>query len=368
MSNQSLLQTALHAEHVAAGGKMVDFAGWHMPLHYGSQIEEHKQVRNQAGQFDVSHMTVVDLEGDGAADFLRRAVANNVDKLKSAGRALYGGLLNESGGVVDDLIVYRREAGYRLVVNAGTRAKVLEWLADLKGDNTTFTLVERPELGIIAVQGPQAIERCVAALPRTEAAQTLKPFWMVEDGDWMIARTGYTGEDGFELILPNDDAVPAFRALQAAGVPPIGLGARDTLRLEAGLNLYGHDMDDAVNPLAANMGWPIAWEPQDREFVGRAALEKIKVERAHEQLLGVVLTDRGVLREGQEIATNAGPGIVTSGAFSPTLGYSIGLARVPLAATGTASVEIRKKRFELVLVKPPFVRNGQQVYKPLANK
>lgn len=365
MSNQSLGKTALHAEHVAAGGKMVDFAGWHMPLNYGSQIEEHKQVRACAGQFDVSHMTVIDAQGAGLVDFLRRVVANNIDKLKAPGRALYGALLNEAGGVIDDLIVYRRAEGFRLVVNAGTRQKVLDWLALQQGDDTSFTFIERADLAILAVQGPEAIARCAEALPRTAAAAELKPFWMIEDGEWMVARTGYTGEDGFELILPNSDAVAAYRALLTAGVPPIGLGARDTLRLEAGLNLYGHDMDENVNPLSANMAWTIGWAPEDRDFIGRRALAEIKAAGSHEQLLGVVLRDRGVLREGQEITTNAGPGVLTSGAFSPTLGYSIAFARVPLAATGKATVEIRKKQFDIELVRPPFVRNGIQVYKPL---
>ena len=344
---------------------MVDFAGWHMPLHYGSQIEEHKRVREGAGLFDVSHMTVIDLVGEGVADFLRRVVANNIDKLKSSGRALYGALLNDAGGVVDDLIVYRRDEGYRLVVNAGTRQKVLDWLGKQAGDAADITLTERADLAIIAVQGPLAVAKCTRALPQTAPAAELKPFWMLEANDWMIARTGYTGEDGFELILPNSDAVSAFKALVAAGVAPIGLGARDTLRLEAGLNLYGHDMDDNVNPLAANMGWTIGWEPEERDFIGRQALAAIRAAGAHEQLLGVVLTERGMLREGQEISTNAGPGMLTSGAFSPTLGYSIGFARVPLAATGKAEIEIRKKRFELPLVKPPFVRKGVQVYKPV---
>ena len=336
-----------------------------MPLNYGSQIEEHRQVRSCAGQFDVSHMTVIDAQGVGIADFLKRVVANNIDKLTVSGRALYGALLNDAGGVIDDLIVYRRAEGYRLVVNAGTRQKVLDWLAEQQGKNTSFTLTERPDLAILAVQGPEAITRCSAALPRTAPGAQLKPFWMFEDGDWMIARTGYTGEDGFELILPNTDAVAAYRALAAAGVPPIGLGARDTLRLEAGLNLYGHDMDDSVNPLSANMAWTIAWTPEERDFIGRDALAAIKSAGSHEQLLGVVLRDRGVLREGQEIKTNAGSGVLTSGAFSPTLGYSIGFARVPLGATGKATVEIRKRLFEIELVKAPFVRNGTQVYKPV---
>ena len=365
MSEQPLLETPLHARHVAAGGKMVDFAGWHMPLHYGSQIEEHKQVRERAGMFDVSHMTVIDLAGDGSAAFLRRLVANNIDKLDSSGRALYGALLNEAGGVVDDLIVYRRDAGYRLVVNAGTRQKVLDWLSKQKADDASFTLTERDDLAILAVQGPTAIEKCVGALPQTAGAAELKPFWAIESGEWMIARTGYTGEDGFEIILPNTDAPAAFDALLAVDVAPIGLGARDTLRLEAGLNLYGHDMDDSVNPLAANMGWTIAWSPESRDFIGRSALKAIQDSATYEQLLGVVLTERGMLREGQEIETNLGTGVLTSGAFSPTLGYSIGFARVPLGATGKATVAIRKKRFEVQLVKAPFVRKGSQVYKPI---
>ena len=365
MTEQPLLETPLHAQHVAAGGKMVDFAGWHMPLHYGSQIEEHKRVRDDAGMFDVSHMTVIDLAGEGTAGFLRRVVANNIDKLDLPGRALYGALLNESAGVVDDLIVYRRTAGYRLVVNAGTRQKVLDWLSEQRGNDTSFTLTERDDLAILAVQGPTAIEKCVAALPQTAGATELKPFWAIEEGDWMVARTGYTGEDGFEIILPNADAASAFAALLAVDVAPIGLGARDTLRLEAGLNLYGHDMDDSVNPLAANMGWTIAWSPASRDFIGRTALQAIRESGTHEQLLGVVLTARGMLREGQEIQTDMGTGVLTSGAFSPTLGYSIGFARVPLGAAGTASVEIRKKRFDVQLVKARFVRKGSQVYKPL---
>ncbi len=365
MSEQPLLETPLHAQHVAAGGKMVDFAGWHMPLHYGSQIEEHKQVREQAGMFDVSHMTVIDLVGQGAADFLRRLVANNIDKLDSPGRALYGALLNETAGVVDDLIVYRRDAGYRLVVNAGTRQKVLDWLSLQQADDTSFTCTERDDLAILAVQGPTAVAKCVGALPQTAAAAGLKPFRAIESGEWMVARTGYTGEDGFEIILPNTDAPAAFAALLAVDVAPIGLGARDTLRLEAGLNLYGHDMDDSINPLAANMGWTVAWSPESRDFIGRSALKAIKESATHEQLLGVVLTERGMLREGQKIETNLGAGVLTSGAFSPTLGYSIAFARVPHGAAGKATVEIRKKRFEVQLVKAPFVRKGSQVYKPI---
>ena len=362
-------QTPLYAEHVAAGGKMVDFAGWQMPLHYGSQLQEHNQVRREAGQFDVSHMTVIDVLGSEAAPFLRRAVANNVDKLTQPGRALYGVLLNPQAGVVDDLIVYRRNSSYRLVVNAGTRAKVLAWLAllseSLDGAASKLRIVERADLAIIAVQGPHAIQRCVTALPQTAVAASLKPFRFKEVGDWLIARTGYTGEDGFELILPNTEALACHRALLAAGVPPIGLAARDTLRLEAGLNLYGQDMDETLSPLVSNLGWTIAWEPQDREFVGRVALQAQRDSNNLERLVGVVLEDRGVLRAGLAVVTNAGSGVITSGAFSPTLGYSIGFARVPQGAVGEASVLIRKREFAVQLVKAPFVRKGQRAFKLL---
>lgn len=349
-------KTALHALHVEAGARMVPFAGWDMPLNYGSQIEEHKAVREAAGMFDVSHMTVIDLPDDSARAFLRRLVANDVDKLTGPGRALYGALLNEQGGVVDDLIVYRREQGYRAVVNAGTRDKVLDWFA---ANNREGTRIEERDLAMIAVQGPDAIARFEAVSGMSVAA--LEAFSALEDGQTMVARTGYTGEDGVEVILPGADAVALWQQLAAAGVAPAGLAARDTLRLEAGLNLYGQDMDDETSPLVSNLAWTV--DLSDREFIGKAALVAEKASGVAAKLTGLVMQGKGVLRHGQTVITDAGEGVITSGVFSPTLGVAIALARIPRQAKGSAEVEIRGKRQPVIIVRPPFVRAGKRVYK-----
>jgi aminomethyltransferase len=309
--------------------------------------------------FDVSHMAIIDLEGSsGCREFLRRLVANDVDRLSQAGKALYGVLLNEAGGVIDDLIVYRRATGYRIVSNAGTRGRVLSWL---NGQNREgVTIVER-DLAMIAVQGPQALER-FGAVTGIAGLDGLPSFTLLERGEWMVARTGYTGEDGVEAMLPATDAARLWTDLAAAGVSPIGLGARDTLRLEAGLNLYGQDMDETTSPLVANLGWTIAWEPAARDFVGRAALEAERAAGVSERLAGLVMEARGVLRHGQRVRTRAGDGVITSGIFSPTLGYSIALARVPRPAQGACEVEIRGKWLPARIVKPPFVRKGRKVF------
>ncbi len=346
-------QTPLHDEHVAAGGKMVDFAGWSMPVNYGSQIDEHVAVRTHAGIFDVSHMTVIDVRGAGALDFLRRLIANDVGKLQVWG-ALYGALLNERGGVLDDLIVYRLEDCYRCVVNASTRDKVLAWFGEHIGPDVE--VVEQP-LAMIALQGPQALALFCASLPQASAAGDLKPFSALAVGDWLIGRTGYTGEDGVEVMLPADDALGLWRELAAAGARPAGLGARDTLRLEAGLNLYGQDLDEDSSPLASNIAWTIAWQPAERNFIGRAAIEPQRGKHP-EKLTGLIMREKGVLRHGQVVTTNAGNGIITSGTFSPTLGFSIALARVPRDARGECQVDIRGKAKQATIVKPPFVRNG----------
>ncbi|MEQ8858343.1 MAG: glycine cleavage system aminomethyltransferase GcvT [Pseudomonadales bacterium] len=351
-------RTALFDAHVGAGGRMVDFAGWEMPLHYGSQIAEHHAVRTACGMFDVSHMTVIDLEGAGALGLLRRLVANDVGKLDRVGRALYGALLNESAGIIDDLIVYRREAGFRAVVNASTRARVLDWLA--RRNDADVTIEER-DLAMIAVQGPEAIARFEAAAGWTAVAD-IEPFSARELDQWMVARTGYTGEDGVEVILPADAAPALWAALGAAGVQPAGLGARDTLRLEAGLNLYGQDMDETTTPLVSNMAWTVAWQPEDRDFIGRRALEAQKQAGVDSRLTGLVLEQKGVLRHGQPVVSAAGDGVVTSGIFSPTLGYSIALARLPRAARGEAQVDLRGRIKPVRIVKPPFVRKGEKVF------
>ena len=355
-------RTPLYDQHVAAGGRMVDFADWDMPVHYGSLLDEHHAVRQDAGVFDVSHMTVVDVSGPAARDYLRHLLANDVDKAVP-GKALYSAMLNDEGGVIDDLIVYRRADDYRLVVNCGTREKDLAWLAK-QSDGFDVAVSERPELAMLAVQGPQARSRLAALLdgPRRDAVTSLKVFGFAEDGDWLIARTGYTGEDGVEIILPGSDAVALWAQLLEAGVLPCGLGARDTLRLEAGMNLYGNDMDETVTPLQAGMAWTVVFN-EGRDFVGRAALEAQRdAQPGPEQLVGLILEGKGVLRAHQRVLTAAGEGEITSGTFSPTLGVSIALARVPAGVSGEAEVEIRNKRLPVRIVRPPFVRHGKAVY------
>ncbi|MBD9677514.1 glycine cleavage system aminomethyltransferase GcvT [Pseudomonas sp. PDM18] len=354
-------RTPLYDLHVALGAKIVDFGGWDMPLHYGSQVEEHHQVRRDCGVFDVSHMTVVDVTGPQAKEYLQRLLANDVERLQVPGKALYSGMLNERGGVVDDLIVYLGVYGYRVVVNASTRDKDMAWMqAHTEGFDVTLT--ERPDLAMLAVQGPNAREKTAELVTPSRAAliRELKPFQGKADGDWFIARTGYTGEDGLEIMLPAVEAQGFLNDLVGAGIAPAGLGARDTLRLEAGMNLYGQDMDEDVTPLAANMGWTIAWEPEARDFIGRKALEAQKAAGDAPKLVGLVLEERGVLRAHQVVrVAGVGDGEITSGSFSPTLGKSIALARVPAATGDRAEVEIRGKWYPVRVVQPNFVRHGK---------
>jgi aminomethyltransferase len=359
----NLKMTPLHAAHERAGARLVDFAGWEMPLHYGSQLEEHKTVRVASGMFDVSHMRVVDVHGPDARPFLRALLANDVAKLQSPGRALYSCMLNAAGGVLDDLIVYfRGEADYRLVVNAATAEGDVAHMRTLAATRAV-TIAPRPDLALIAVQGPEAVARTLPVLPENlRAAAELKPFHAVWDDAWTVARTGYTGEDGFEIMLPVEQAEGFWEGLRSAGVRPAGLGARDTLRLEAGMNLYGTDMDATTTPLVSNLGWTVAWEPHDRDFVGRAALERQRAAGVPEKLVGLVLHERGVLRDGTRIQTAVGEGIVTSGSFSPTLGVSIALARIPSASTEEVLMaELRGKALPVRVVKPVFVRNGRSM-------
>ncbi len=355
-------KTVLHAKHLEASAKMVDFHGWEMPINYGSQIEEHHAVRQDAGMFDVSHMTIVDVTGSQAKDYLRRLLANDVAKLQDKGKALYSGMLNHEGGVVDDLIVYHFDAtNYRLVVNSATREKDMDWLnGNAEGFDVSIT--ERPEFAMIAVQGPNAKEKAASLFSEAqkEAVAGMKPFYGVQAEDLFIATTGYTGEAGYEIIVPAERAADFWQGLLNAGVAPCGLGARDTLRLEAGMNLYGQDMDETVSPLAANMAWTITWEPEDRDFVGRKALEAQKA-AGTEKLVGLVMTEKGVLRAGLTVKVSEGEGVITSGTFSPTLGHSIAMARIPATQDTTAQVEMRKKWVTVNIVKPSFVRNGKSV-------
>ena len=352
-------QTPLYEAHVAAGARMVDFGGWEMPINYGSQIEEHHKVRNAAGMFDVSHMTVVDIKGQQARQFLSYLLANDIARLKTSGRALYSCMLNEKGGILDDLITYfLDETFFRLVVNAATHDKDMAWI-NLQARAFDVVVEERPELAMIAVQGPDARAAVIALLPVSDAAvvSEMKPFNAGQFGELFIARTGYTGEDGFEISLPAQAATALWDQLLAAGVAPCGLGARDTLRLEAGMNLYGQDMDESVTPLESALAWTVALQ-DTRDFIGKAALLEQQKRGVDVKLVGLVLQGRGVLRPGQKIVTDAGEGVTTSGSFSPTLQKAIAFARVPKGASINCQVDIRNKLLECNIVRPPFVRNG----------
>ncbi len=358
-------KTILNETHRALGAKMVDFGGWDMPIHYGSQLDEHHLVRRDAGMFDVSHMTVVDLHGPRTRDFLRHLVANSVDKLKKPGKALYTAMLDEQGGVIDDLIIYfLGEEFFRLVVNAATRDKDLAWIQK-QAESFNVEVIERSEFAMIAVQGPNARARVLGLLRESDRAATdkLGRFAAVDvqtaDGvPLFVARTGYTGEDGFEIVLPQAHAPAFWNALLAAGVQPAGLGARDTLRLEAGLNLYGQDMDESTSPYEAALAWTVALD-EGRDFIGRGVLESQAANGAPRQLIGLVMDDKGVLRHGQKVLTDLGEGEILSGTFSPTLGKAIAFARVPSGEPGQVRVDIRGREVPVRVVKFPFVRDGQ---------
>jgi len=354
-------QTILYDKHVQYGAKIVDFAGWDMPINYGSQIEEHKQVRSDAGMFDVSHMVVLDLEGDKVVDFLKFLLANDVSKITStSGKALYSCMLNERGGVIDDLIVYYlNEQWFRMVVNAATRDKDIAWISK-QAESFGVTVSERDTLAMIAVQGPNAIEKALTVLSDDckQVAGELKRFVGQPCGDWFIGRTGYTGEDGFEIMVPEAEAAAFWDKLADAGVKPIGLGARDTLRLEAGMNLYGTDMDEDTSPLQAGLGWTIAMK-DDRDFIGRDALAAEKEAGPVMKFVGLILQGKGVLRGHQQVVTEAGEGEITSGTFSPSMGVAIAMARVPAQTTDRVQVNMRGKLADAKVVKMPFVREGQ---------
>ncbi|HTD28848.1 MAG TPA: glycine cleavage system aminomethyltransferase GcvT [Xanthomonadaceae bacterium] len=352
-------KTILNDTHRALGAKMVDFGGWDMPIHYGSQLDEHHLVRRDAGMFDVSHMTVVDLHGVRVREFLRHLVANSVDKLKVSGKALYTCMLNPRGGVIDDLIIYfRDESFFRLVVNASTRDKDLAWIiAQAKAFDVDVR--ERPDFAMIAVQGPNARDKVLGLLSEAARAVAAKlgKFAAAEVDGMFVARTGYTGEDGFEVMLPESQAVGFWDRLLEAGVKPAGLGARDTLRLEAGMNLYGQDMDEDVSPYEAALAWTVALDA-GRDFIGRDVLEQQKANGAPRQMIGLVMDEKGVLRHGQRVLTANGDGEILSGTFSPTLGKAIAFARVPAGDPGSVRVDIRGKEVAVRVVKFPFVRDG----------
>ena len=361
----ALRRTSIYSQHQQAGAQLVDFAGWHMPIHYGSQIQEHHHVRQFAGIFDVSHMGVLDVNGTDAALFLRYLLANDVAKLKHPGRALYTCMLNENGGVIDDLIVYYlADDAYRIVMNAARRSVDLQWLGT-HAENFDLSLTSRDDLCILAVQGPQAITAVVDVLgEKWQGLNELKPFHTLIQDDVQIARTGYTGEDGVELILPEAQAVEFWQAALAVGVKPCGLGARDTLRLEAGLSLYGADMDENISPLRAGLAWTVSFKDETRDFIGRAALLKEKQDGVQHKLYGLVMQEKGVLRNQQPVYLDEKmAGKITSGSFSPTLGHAIAFARLPATEAKQAYVERRGQKISVSIVQPPFVRFGEKVFK-----
>ena len=353
-----LKQTPLYELHKNAGARMVGFGGWTMPVAYQSQIEEHEAVRSAAGIFDVSHMTIIDVQGSRAPEYLRTLLANDVAKLgisaDGSSRALYTCMLQHDGGILDDLIVYRLDdETFRLVVNAATRDKNLIGLG-AHAVKYSVEIMARSELAMLAVQGPRARIQTALLLPDVLG---LKGFTARNIKDWCVARTGYSGEDGIEIMLPGEQAPVLWEKLRRLGVIPCGLGARDTLRLEAGFNLYGLDMDETITPFECGLEWTVAFDDK-REFIGRSALEMSLRMGLKQKQVGLVLQGRGVMRAGYPVHTSAGNGIVTSGTFSPTLQCSIALARVPFDSQGPFEVDIRGKIVSVQCVKPPFVRNG----------
>ncbi|HAO59962.1 MAG TPA: glycine cleavage system aminomethyltransferase GcvT [Psychrobacter sp.] len=378
----TLQRTPLYQSHVDNNGKIVDFSGWELPIHYGSQIDEHEAVRTDAGMFDVSHMVITDVEGAQAKAWLQKLLANDVAKLKTVGKALYSGMLNAEGGIIDDLIVYlmnEEETQYRIISNAATRDKDLANFNKV-AEGFEVTLTERPELAILAIQGPNAVAKLKQAKPSwSDILDSLKPFVGADLADteaanWFVARTGYTGEDGVEVILPGENATEFYQLMLDHGVKPAGLGARDTLRMEAGMNLYGHDMDETTSPYECNMGWTLALK-DDRDFVGREALvakrKEAKENGTAMRQVGLLLETRGVLREGMTVTINQGTdkettGTITSGTFSPSLKQSIAIARIPESVTEEDSVQVdlrgKGKFVDVRVLKLPFVRNGEKQF------
>lgn len=367
MSENSLVRrTPLHDTHQAAGGKLVEFAGWQMPVQYSGVLQEHRAVRTAAGIFDVSHMGEFRVAGEGAEAFLQAMTPNDVAKLKP-GRIHYSGLLTERGTYVDDLLVYRlAEEEFLLVVNAANAEKDLTWLEAHMADGVVLEDVSS-DYGLIALQGPKA-EAILSGLTSTDL-EAIR-YYAFEQGQVngrsaIISRTGYTGEDGFELYLAPEDTPAVWDRLMEAGGPeglvPAGLGARDTLRMEAAMALYGHEIDDTTTPLEAGLQWVVKLEAAD--FVGRQALVEMKDAGLTRKLVGFNVEGRGIARQGHKvIADGEEVGFVTSGTFSPTLERAIGMAYVPvsMAAIGSSlSLDIRGKVVPAVIVDLPFYKRAK---------
>lgn len=336
-----------------------------MPLHYGSQIEEHYQVRGDVGLFDVSHLNRVDVEGKDAEAFLRYLLTNDVARLQSR-EGFYSCMLMETGGILDDIIVFKYDdTRYRLVMNPGGffHDRNLTWIQD-KAHDFDVTVKERHDLAMLSLQGPHTLTCLEQMLGSGILLGDLAPFQVLVTEQAFISRTGYTGEDGFEIMVASELALPFWQALIEVDAQPCGLGARDTLRLEAGLLLYGSDIDETTSPLVSRLEKTVAWEPAERDFIGRAALEQQRSAGIHQTLAGLILEGHGgILRSQQRIVTSSGAtGLITSGSFSPTLDHAIALARVPSDIGDHCQVHIRYKYCPARVVKPPFVRHGQCLY------
>jgi aminomethyltransferase len=350
-------KTPLNKSHIELGAKMVNFSNWEMPISYSSLIEEHNAVRSTVGIFDVSHMSVFDFDGDNQVAFFEKIFANDIKKIYKDNKAIYGALLNEEGGILDDLIIYHANNKFRLVSNCSTREQNRQWF-EKHAIEFGVKVMERSDMGILAIQGPDALNKILKIKEIDNQVNTLQSFGCMFEGDKLYARTGYTGEDGLELIVPTKDINHLWDQALELGCTPIGLGARDTLRLEAGLNLYGNDMTINNHPYESNMGWTIDMSDESREFIGKDALLSIDQSKS-QKIVGIILQDKGILRSGYEITHEQGKGEVLSGSYSPTLQSSIGLARVDQGYKENGKVMIRNKLLNIDFVSPRFLGQGK---------
>tara|TARA_B100001758_G_scaffold207012_1_gene187933 strand:+ start:938 stop:1999 length:1062 start_codon:yes stop_codon:yes gene_type:complete len=350
-------KTALNKSHIELGAKMVNFSNWEMPISYTSLIKEHNAVRNAAGIFDVSHMSVFDFDGGDQVAFFEKIFANDIKKISQDNKAIYGALLNEKGRILDDLIIYHAKDKFRLVSNCSTREQNRNWY-EKHAIDFGVEVIERSDLGILAIQGPDALNKILEIKGIDARVNDLPSFGCLFDGDKLYARTGYTGEDGLELIVPIKDINLLWEQAIEQGCVPIGLGARDTLRLEAGLNLYGNDMTINNHPYESNLGWTIDMSDENRQFIGKEALLSIDQNKS-QKITGIILQDKGVLRSGYEIIHEQGKGVVLSGSYSPTLQSSIGLARVDRGYQKNGKVIIRNKELNIDFVSPRFLGRGK---------
>ena len=356
-----LQKTALHSRHRALGAKMTDFHGWDMPLYYTSILEEHQAVRNALGLFDISHMGQVIVTGPDACRTLNHLMVSDISQV-GEGRACYTLMLNPEGGILDDLIIYRLgEEDYLVIVNCGNRTSDVEWLHAHKQGQTTITNISEGR-AILAVQGPRA-EGLVGRL--ADRGVTAIGYFRFAHGavagvPALISRSGYTGEDGFELYVPAAETARLWQALldagAADGVAPIGLGARDTLRLEMRYTLYGNDIDQTTNPLEAGLGWAV--KPAKGEFIGRDAIERVRAEGPRRRLVGLEMADRSIARHEYAVVKDGRHiGVITSGSYGPSVDRSIALAYIEPAhaAVGTElAVEIRGQARAGRVVRTPF--------------